>query len=217
MKILIMTDYDNLQLSNGKRGENMNETDVTILGDFTEPESVDFEGLLSFTIRANYIEKDKLWKSKDLTAEFLGNFWRQLLDNEDIKSTLHFVCAELMENAVYHSVKSDYLVMIQLCFKSDELLVYVTNSMKTEKTGDLKIFIRSILETENLQKLFVQRMKEAKKSGSKKSQVGLITIIKDRGAKLSWKIEKNADMALVTTLAKISLKKRINNDEYRRR
>jgi len=186
----------------------MSESDISILGDYSDPESVNFEGLLSFTIKTDYIEKEKLWKSKDLTAEFLGNFWRHLLDNDEIKSTLHFVCAELMENAVYHSVKSDYLVMIQLCFRSDELLVYVKNSAKTEKISDFKLFVRSILETENLQKLFVQRMKEAKKSGSRKSQVGLITIIKDRGAKLSWKIEQKADMALVTTLAKISLKRK---------
>lgn len=186
----------------------MTETDVTILGDFTEPESVDFEGLLSFTIKADYIEKDKLWKSKDLTAEFLGNFWRQLLDNEDIKSTLHFVCAELMENAVYHSIKSDYLVMIQLCFKSDELLVYVKNSAKTKETEDFKLFVRSLLKAENLQKLFVQKMKDAKKSGSRKSQVGLITIIKDRGAKLSWKFERNEDITLITTMARISLKRK---------
>ncbi|MEZ4527440.1 MAG: DUF6272 family protein [Desulfobacterales bacterium] len=186
----------------------MSESAITILGDFAEPELVDFEGLLSFTIKADYIEKEKLWKSKDLTAEFLGNFWRQLLDNEDIKSTLHFVCAELMENAVYHSVKSDYLVMIQLCFKSDELLVYVKNSAKTEKVEDFKSFVRSLLETENLQKLFVQRMKEARKSGTRKSQVGLITIIKDRGAKLSWKFEQKADITLITTMARISLKRK---------
>lgn len=186
----------------------MSESVISTMGDFTEPESVNFEGLLSFTIKADYIEKEKLWKSKDLTAEFLGNFWRQLLDNEDIKSTLHFVCAELMENAVYHSVKSDYLVMIQLCFKSDELLVYVKNSAKTEETEDFKSLVRSLLETENLQKLFVQRMKEARKSGTRKSQVGLITIIKDRGAKLSWKFEKKEDITQITTMARISLKRK---------
>jgi len=186
----------------------MSESEITVMGDFTDPESVNFEGLLSFTIKADYIEKDKLWKSKDLTAEFLGNFWRQLLDNEEIKSTLHFVCAELMENAVYHSVKSDYLVMIQLCFKSDELLVYVKNSAKTEKISDFKLFVRSLLEAENLQKMFIQRMKEAKKSGSRKSQVGLITIIKDRGAKLSWKFEQKTDITQITTMARISLKRK---------
>jgi hypothetical protein len=184
----------------------MTEANITVLGDFTDPEQVDFEGALTFSIKAAYIEKGKLWKSKDITAEFLGNFWRTMLDLKHIKSTLHFVCAELMENAVYHSITSDYLILIQLCFKSDELLIYVKNSAETVKIENFKDFVRSLLEAENLQKLFIKRMKEAKKSGSKKSQVGLITILKDRGAKLSWKLEQSGDITVVTTLAKISLK-----------
>ncbi|OQX24400.1 MAG: hypothetical protein BWK80_21055 [Desulfobacteraceae bacterium IS3] len=191
-----------------KRGKKKmsEEANVTVLGDFVDPKETDFEGSLTFTIKAAYIEKEKLWKSKDLTAEFLGNFWKNILDIEEIKPTLHFVCAELLENAVYHSLKSDYLIMIHLCFKTDELLVYVRNSAETEKIEAFKEFVRSILEAENLQKLFVQSMKNAKKSGGKRSQVGLITILKDRGAKLSWKIEQETDMTLVTTLSRISLK-----------
>ncbi len=181
-------------------------TNVTVMGDFVDPRETDFEGSLTFSIKAAYIEREKLWKSKDLTAEFLGNFWKNILDIESIKSTLHFVCAELLENAVYHSAKSDYMIMIQLCFKSDELMVYVKNSAETKKVEGFKEFVRSILEAENLQKLFIQSMKNAKKSGSKRSQVGLITILKDRGAKLSWKLEQDRDVTLITTLSRISLK-----------
>ena len=186
----------------------MNQTEIVTLGDYADPQAGYFEGMLTFTVKTDYIKKEKLWKSKDLTAEFLGDFWRNLLDNDQIKETLHFVCAELMENAVYHSVKSDYLIMIQLCFKSEELLVYVKNSAKKEHVEMLETTARTILETENIQKLFIQQMKEAKKTGTKKSQVGLITIIKDRGAKLSWKLEKNDDMTSVTTMAKIPLKRK---------
>jgi hypothetical protein len=184
------------------------DTNVTVMGDFVDPKETEFEGSLTFSIKAAYIEKGKLWKSKDLTAEFLGDFWRNILDIEEIKSTLHFVCAELLENAVYHSAKSDYMIMIQLCFKTDELLVYVKNSAETKKVESFKEFVRSILETENLQKLFIQRMKNAKKSGSKRSQVGLITIMKDRGAGLSWKIEQEREVSLITTLSRISLKRK---------
>ncbi|MDM8526306.1 DUF6272 family protein [Desulfococcaceae bacterium HSG8] len=186
----------------------MDEPNITILGDFTDGESIDFEGSLTFSIRAAYIEKGKLWKSKDITAEFLGDFWRNMLDSDDIKSKLHFICAELMENAVYHSVKSDYLIMIQLCFGLDELLVYVKNSVETKKVEKFKAFIRSLLEVDDLRKFFVKKLKESKKSASKKSQVGLITILKDRGAKLAWKLEQGADDTVVTTLARISLKRK---------
>ncbi len=186
----------------------MSELDANVLGDFVEPESADFEGSLVFSIKAAYIEKGKLWKSKDLTAEFLGDFWKTVLDVEHIKPTLHFICAELLENAVYHSVKSDYLIRIQLCFNTDELLRYVKYSTETGKIEEFKKFACSLLEEKNLQKLFIKRMKEAKKSGSKKSQVGLITILKDRGAKLSWMFEQGPEITTMTTLARINLKKR---------
>lgn len=184
----------------------MVETDITTLGNFTEQETEDYEGSLAFTIKADYIQKEKLWKSKDLAAEFLGNFWRNILDIESIKPTLQFVCAELMENAVYHSIKSEYMIVIQLCFKTDELMIYVKNTAKTENIADFKKFASTILEEKNLQKLFIGRMKEAKKTSSTKSQVGLITLLKDRGATLSWKFEQKPDVTLVTTLARISVK-----------
>ncbi len=191
----------------------MNEPDVKILGDYIDQKCVDFEGSLMFTIKAAYIEKGRLWKSKDITAEFLGNFWKNMLDNDDIKSTLHFICAELMENAVYHSVTSDYMVKIQLCFRLDELLVYVKNSTETKHIENFKQFILSVLEAENLRKLFVQRMKAAKKTGIKRSQLGLITIIKDRGASLSWKFEQGPELTSITTLARISLKGKVQKNE----
>lgn len=177
-----------------------------IIGDYVEPEPADFEGSLSFSIRAAYIEKRKLWKSKDLMADFFGNFWNNILDRKDIKSTLHFICSELLENAVNHSIESDYLITIKLCFKQDEILVNVENSEATHKIPVFQAYIRSLLNTANLQQLFVVRIKEAKISGCQKSQVGLITILKDRGAVLSWKFEQGPDITRVTTQAKITLK-----------
>jgi len=182
------------------------ENNVEFLGDYMESDKTDFEGSLSFNIKAAYIEKRKLWKSKDLTAEFFGNFWKNILDIEEIKSTLHFICAELLENAVNHSIKSDYLILIKLCFKYDELMVYVENSQATNKIADFKKYICSIIDTQNIQNLFIRRMKDAKKSGTQKSQIGLITILKDRGAILSWKFETKSDITRVTTLARIPLK-----------
>ena len=96
--------------------------------------------------------------------------------------------------------------MIKLCFKHDELMVYVENSEETEKIEQFRNYINSVLEAENLYELFINRMKEARETGKKKSQVGLITIVKDRGAMLSWKLEKGPDITRVTTLARIPLK-----------
>ncbi len=184
----------------------MDKPETTMIGDFIQDDQVNFEGALTFNVKAAYIEKKTIWKSKNITAEFLGRFWENMLENEAIKESLHFVCAELMENAVYHSLAADYMVKIQLCFSQNELLVYVKNAADTSKMTEFENFVRSLLETENLQKLFVKRMKEARKSKSKKSQLGLITILKDRGAKLAWLLERRGDITEVTTLARILIK-----------
>ncbi|MBF0453018.1 MAG: hypothetical protein HQK75_20115 [Candidatus Magnetomorum sp.] len=186
----------------------MSKSIITILGDYVDPENIDFEGSLTFRFKSAYLEKRRLWKSKDISAEFLGDFWETIIDDDNIKSTLHFVCAELLENAVDHGESSDYLIMIHLCFKQDELLVYVKNNISSDTVQDFKQFIQMLLKTDNLQDLFVQRMISAKKNNFQKSQVGLITILKDRGAKLSWKFEQNTTHIHVVTLAKISLNKK---------
>lgn len=186
----------------------MEIVNTKIFGEFTEPETSNVEGALSFSFKAGYLEKGKLWKSKDISAEFIGDFWKNILDIDDIKPTLHFICAELLENAVYHSVSSNYLVRIGLFFKTEELLIYVTNSLETEKIPEFSEFINTMLTSDNLQKMFIQRMKAAKKSGTKKSQVGLITIMKDRGATLSWKIQEGVQSSVVTTLAKIKVQRK---------
>jgi hypothetical protein len=178
---------------------------IQIIGDYIEPDQADYEGSLSFSIRAAYIEKRKLWESKDLTAEFFGNFWKNILDRKDIKPTIHFICSELLENAVNHSIQSEYQIMIMLFFRQDELLIHVKNSVATHRMSAFEAYIHSLLNAKDLQQLFVLRIKEARTSGHQKSQVGLITILKDREAVLSWKFEKGATITRVTTQAKIAL------------
>lgn len=183
----------------------MSKETVTLLGDYCEPRPSDIECSLTFSLKAGHIEKTKLWKSKDLSAEFFGNFWHNLIDFKDIKPKLHFICAELLENAVYHSTATDYRITVHFCFKTDELLVYVKNSNKTEQTRAFKKFIRQVIEADDIQALFINKLKASKKSGGKRSRIGLITIVKDRGATLGWQFKEGPEHTVVTTLARIPL------------
>lgn len=189
----------------------MNTNDnITTWGDYIEDVVSDIECSLTFSFRASHFEKAKLWQSKDLSAEFFGNIWNNLIELEGIKPTLHFICAELLENAVYHSSTAEYKVVIHICLKPGELLVYVTNHANTAYLEELKTFIGLLITTDNIQELFIERLKESKETGEKKSQLGLITIIKDRGAKLGWKLCEEGAITKVTTLARIPLAKRIH-------
>lgn len=185
----------------------MDDIKITVLGDYSSLELTDCEGAMDFSFKAGYLESRDFWKKKDLFAEFLGNLWENILDTEDIKPTLHYICSELLENAVYHSKRADYMIRVKLLLRTDELLLYVTNIIETEKVDAFMAYIRSLLEAKDLQGLFVQKMRTARESGSRKSQLGLITIMKDRGARLSWKFEQGPETTSVTTLARINLSK----------
>jgi len=69
----------------------MSKSEIIMIGDFLQEDQVDFEGALTFNVKSASIEKKVLWKSKDITAEFLGQFWENMLSNEDIKESLHFI------------------------------------------------------------------------------------------------------------------------------
>lgn len=193
----------------------MSEEKTVVIGDFIDPkESEKFD--LSSTLRllARSIDKKKLWVSKDRSAEFMGDIWSLFVDTEKeerIKTVLHSVCVELIENSVkYGRQEHDYIITIDLCLKNDELLVYVGNKSNLSQIPELEACARLILDTDNIRKLFKQKMKEAKaakKQGKSKSQLGYIRIVM-QNVSLAWQIKMGSEIAVVTTMARISLTKK---------
>jgi len=144
----------------------------------------------------------------------MGDIWSLFVDSEKekrIRTVLHSVCVELIENAVKYGYQAkDYIITTDLCLKSDELLVYVVNKSEPHLISALETSARLIVNTDNIKKLFKQKMKEskaAKKRGESKSQLGFIRITM-QNVRLSWQIEMKPDLAVVTTLARISLTER---------
>lgn len=190
----------------------MAEDKTIVIGNFIESKQNEkFDLSSTLKLRARSINHKKLWESKDRSAEFMGDIWSLFVDSEQekqIRTVLHSICVELIENSVKYGCQDhDYIITTDLCLKRDELLVYVVNKSELSQIPDLRYSAQLVLNSDNIRKLFKQKMKvakAAKKQGENTSQLGFIRIIM-QGVKLAWRIEMGAKIAVVTSLARISL------------
>lgn len=202
----------------------MTEHGIIVIGDYIGHQEADFFDLSStLRLKARLIDQKRLWASKDRSAEFMGDIWSLFIDSEKeerLKTVLHSVCVELIENAVkYGTLDHDYLITIDLCLKSDELLVYVVNKSDPARIPELESSARLMLNAEDIRKLFKQKMEEAKAAknrGESKSQLGFIRMAM-QNVTLAWQIDIQPETAIVTTLARISLTEKDAWHENRRK
>lgn len=190
----------------------MVEEKTVVIGAFIDPKEISrFDLSSTLRLRARSIDPKKLWASKDRSAEFMGDIWALFVNSrkeERIRTVLHSVCVELIENSVKYGCQDyDYIIVIELCLRNNELLVYVVNKCVPERIAALERSANLVLSVDNIHSLFKQKIKEAKaakKQGKQQSQLGLIRIAM-QDVKLAWQVKIKSNMAVVTTLAKISL------------
>ncbi len=190
----------------------MTEMKIEKIGDFIEQKDISaFDLTSTLRLKAKSIDRKKLWASKDRSAEFMGEIWSLFVDTqkeEKIKTILHSVCVELIENSVKFGKNDfDYIITVDLCLNTDTLFVYVLNNCEPSQISDLRVSANMILDTDDVRSLFKEKMVEAKlakKEGKTKSQLGFIRIAM-QGVELAWQIKTEHENIVVTTLAKISL------------
>lgn len=190
----------------------MAEKKNIVIGNFIEQKSIDdFDLSSTLRLKAKSIDHKKLWQSKDRSAEFMGDMWSLFVDSEKeerIRTVLHSVCVELIENSVKYGCQDlDYIITADLCLSKNELLVYVINQCDSSQIPALETSAHQIMNSDDIRKLFKQKMKEAKqakKQGKSVSQLGFIRILM-QNIKLAWQIKMESESAVVTTLAIIPL------------
>jgi hypothetical protein len=190
----------------------MAENKISVIGDYIDSQgNEEFDLSSTLKLRARSIDRKKLWASKDRSAEFMGDIWSLFVNSEKekrIRTVLHSVCVELIENSVKYGCQNDnYIITTDLCLKNDELLVYVINKSEPHLISALETSARVIVSADNIGELFKRKMREAKaakKQGESTSQLGFIRIVM-QNVRLAWRIELKPEFAVVTTLARISL------------
>ncbi|MBF0099896.1 MAG: ATP-binding protein [Desulfobacterales bacterium] len=191
----------------------------TTFGNFVEPGEGIIEGHLSLSFQHQRLNIDALWENSSLSAKFLSTFWGKFFPVHDpdsgpikkqLEDAVHYVCAELLGNAVKFSYNPEYLIKICLYLHEQELRFYVTNSIRPDDVEHFKLFIKRIL-SEDTSAFFIEQMEKSAVHDNKESRIGFLTLINDYSVVLAWKFEeKVSGIQLVTTLARLPIMRNHN-------
>jgi len=190
-----------------------------ILGDFIKEFPPEHDSLeLTFTPTSQPLKKR--WKNNRLSAYFLAEYFCSFLPLDDdhrrveeSKASVSYIANELLENAIkFHDASVSAKVIFGIHFLQQEnesiiAAIFATNTVMTQKLKPLEVFIDQLLN-EDLEDLYVHQVEKSLEDDSTASGLGLISMIKDYGAILGWKItDSNAgrDFATITTMAKVKV------------
>ncbi|MBF0225324.1 MAG: ATP-binding protein [Desulfobacterales bacterium] len=189
---------------------------VEIFGNYLENfESMEY---LVISLRSNKFKIGERWKSCDISADFLAEYWGTFYpvhtnssrnDVNDVKDAVNFIANELFENALKFDAKDSKLpIKLALCIFENELKFYITNAISEYGIKSFQELIKQLL-TQDTQSLYFKRLEENAENGdNKESGLGLLTIINDYQCQMAWKFETNFENSgtnLVTTMVTLSI------------
>ncbi|MBG90419.1 MAG: hypothetical protein CL521_01210 [Actinobacteria bacterium] len=131
------------------------------------------------------------WNRCSLVANFFATYQSQVFKNKDkVISILSTITNELIENAVKFSCDQNKIVKLSLRYFND--LIYL-ETKNTAKKSDAKRIIHffDTLETETPESLFIKKIEENAARPNKKSEIGLLSLIKDYQAKFAYQINED--------------------------
>ena len=158
------------------------------------------------------------WRNSGLSADFLAEYWATFFPAHDvpsrnkqieIKGAINYIANELLENVMKFAYRpAEHPVSLGLYLFQDEFKFYASNAIAPNAIADLQTRIRALL-TEDPQQLYLEQVERNAAEENSGSHLGLLTMVNDYGAKLSWKfatIPQNPGVVTVTTLVHLALK-----------
>ena len=159
------------------------------------------------------------WRNNGLSADFLGDYVTTFLPasvdaldekrQDQIRHTVTYVANELLENAMkYHARGVQVPITIYLELADDHISVEASNGVGLEQAEHYRNFLERIAREDPADLLVRQLEKNGADEGSDISCLGLLTMVNDYGARLSWRFDPNSqpETLTVTTSALVSLK-----------
>jgi hypothetical protein len=160
------------------------------------------------------------WRNNGLSADFLGDYVTTFLPTgsesmsdggqQAIRHAVTYIANELLENAMkYHERGLDVPIGIHLELTKEQITVRATNGVSPGQARQYKEFVDRILKEDAGELLVRQLESNSGEAPAQKSCLGLLTILNDYSARMSWEFESDPgspDMMTVTTRAVLSLK-----------
>lgn len=163
----------------------------------------------------------KRWRNNGRSADFLADFLVTCLPEietdadrrwqSEVKDAVSYIANELLENAMKYSDQSQTTcTRIHLYFDGRCILFSTRNNVRPEEVEPFQSHIHELLN-EDPQELYIARLEESVESEENSgSGLGLLTMINDYEAKLSWKFEQvgddlSPDAIAVTTMVQLEI------------
>ena len=158
------------------------------------------------------------WRNNGLSADFLADYFTTFFPSSqsdrtendrqaEIKSAVSYIANELLENAMkFNDETSQYPISIHLQLHNDKLVFLTTNSISAEAAEKFQVFIQELMNSDPSELYIHQLEKSAEEESNTTSGLGLLTMINDYLAEISWKFEtlqKDSKVITVTTMVQL--------------
>ncbi|MDX2096852.1 MAG: ATP-binding protein [Leptolyngbyaceae cyanobacterium bins.59] len=185
-------------------------THSQIFGEFLDPVPASEEYLtLHFSLGST--PRKQRWSNYGLSADFLGDYFAAFFPGDavadsainrrdTVKAAVSYIANELIENAVKYGDESANLpITITLYLYEKTLIFEVRNPTQRSRAEQYQAFIQELLSSDLDE--FYTRQIEKTALGEGGSNLGVLTMINDYGAKFGWKFETiGEETAQVTVL-----------------
>ena len=189
------------------------------LGNFLKEFPPEHDSLeLTFTPSSQSLKKR--WQNNRLSAYFVADYFSGFLPIDETeerdrikegKAAVSYIANELLENAIkFHSNSANCKIIFGIHFIQDRDMIaaiFATNTLELGQLYTLEKFIHKLL-TYDLEDLYIHQVEKSLEEGSSESGLGLISMVKDYGAILGWKISDSkagSGFVTVTTMARVKV------------
>lgn len=148
------------------------------------------------------------WRHSGLTSDFLAEamalrFSGSKALHTNIRHNIGYLSNELIENAV--KFKQPGKITIEACVVDDVFLMRVHNKINTETSGRFQKILINMLSVDPGE-LLIRQIEANAASDTGGSGLGLLTLLADYDARMSWEFETSGvDRVRLTTTASLAL------------
>ncbi len=153
------------------------------------------------------------WSHCSATADFLSGFYAGVLSADrtseqlnDLSHSIAYLVNELVENALKFCTTGN--MEIQAGLDGDDFILRIANAIEPETSDRFQTLLAEITDGEPGD-LLIQRI-EANAEGGSGSGLGLLTLMSDYGARLSWHFRpagSGDERVFLETIARLALPK----------
>ncbi|MBF0137955.1 MAG: DUF6272 family protein [Magnetococcus sp. DMHC-1] len=182
---------------------------LKIVGDFAEPGKNDRIESLILSFMPGSVPLQQRWRNNGLSADFLADYVTTFFPKVDedpasgqrqteIRGAVSYIANELLENAMkYSDERLPYPILIQVQLENERIVFNETNSVNPDQANAFETFIQR-LAISDPNDMYIQQLETNAVDGSS-SGLGLLTMINDYQARLSWKFHYVTDDAVTIT------------------